>query len=168
LPAVKLFGLEYDERLIETAINNVPYAQIMRGSSENLEFENDSFDVVTSFQVIEHVFDPESMAREMLRVLKPNGILVITTPNLSGLGRRLEGPAWHGFRDDHVSLKSYGEWRSMLSSVGMKEIAIRSTFFSGIKVFQSPPLSIINQSLLFTFGYANWSYGESFVGFYTK
>lgn len=168
LPGVKLFGLEYDERLIKTAISNVPNAQITRGSSEDLEFENDSFDVVTSFQVIEHVYDPESMAREMLRVLKPNGILVITTPNLSGLGRRLERSAWHGFRDDHVSLKSYDDWCSLFSLVGFKEIATRSTFFSGIKIFQRLPLSLVNQSLLYAFGYANWSYGESFVGFYTK
>ena len=41
----------------------------------------DSADVVYSFEVIEHVWDPEAMLREMIRVARPGGLLFLTTPN---------------------------------------------------------------------------------------
>ena len=44
--------------------------------------ENDSFDSVVSFQVIEHIKDDKSFLKEIYRVLKPGGVAVLTTPNI--------------------------------------------------------------------------------------
>jgi SAM-dependent methyltransferase len=52
-----------------------------------LPFESASFDVVTSFQVIEHVHDVGPYLAEIARVLRPDGVAVFTTPNA---GIRLE------------------------------------------------------------------------------
>ena len=46
-----------------------------------LPFEADSFDLVTSFQVIEHLDDPVPWLREIARVLRADGIAILTTPN---------------------------------------------------------------------------------------
>lgn len=46
-----------------------------------LPFESETFDVIISFQVIEHIADYDSYFREIRRVLKPDGILLLTTPN---------------------------------------------------------------------------------------
>lgn len=46
-----------------------------------LPFKDNSFDIVTSIEVIEHVSKPDLMLKEIRRVLKPNGILHITTAN---------------------------------------------------------------------------------------
>ena len=46
-----------------------------------LPFDDNTFDIVTSIEVIEHVFQPGLMLREIKRVLKPDGILHITTAN---------------------------------------------------------------------------------------
>lgn len=46
-----------------------------------LPFANDTFDVVWSSEVIEHLIDPVAAADEMRRVLRPGGTLVLTTPN---------------------------------------------------------------------------------------
>mgnify|MGYP003383426596 CR=1 FL=1 len=46
-----------------------------------LPFEDDQFDVVLSFQVIEHVDDEAAYLREARRVLKPGGVMIIVTPN---------------------------------------------------------------------------------------
>ncbi len=48
---------------------------------EHLPFEADSFDLVTSFQVIEHLDDPVPWLREIARVLRVGGIAILTTPN---------------------------------------------------------------------------------------
>nr|VFK79561.1 MAG: 2-polyprenyl-6-hydroxyphenyl methylase / 3-demethylubiquinone-9 3-methyltransferase [Candidatus Kentron sp. SD] len=47
----------------------------------NLSIADNSFDVVISSECIEHVPDPEKALAEMVRVLKSNGVLIVTTPN---------------------------------------------------------------------------------------
>jgi SAM-dependent methyltransferase len=47
----------------------------------HLPFDDDTFDVVTSFQVIEHVDDVQTYLDEIRRVLKPTGVFAATTPN---------------------------------------------------------------------------------------
>jgi SAM-dependent methyltransferase len=55
-----------------------------------LPFADESFDAVTCLMVIEHVFDPFHAVRELRRVCKLDGCVVIGVPNLAGLKRRLE------------------------------------------------------------------------------
>ncbi|UEM07306.1 class I SAM-dependent methyltransferase (plasmid) [Skermanella rosea] len=58
--------------------DNLEYRQV---SGQDLPFEADSFDLITSFQVIEHIVEMEPYLREIRRVLKPGGLAVFTTPN---------------------------------------------------------------------------------------
>ena len=51
------------------------------GSILEMPFPNNTFDIVISSEVIEHVPDPIKAIHEMHRVLKPGGSLVLTTPN---------------------------------------------------------------------------------------
>jgi len=48
--------------------------------SFHLPFSNDSFDCVIASEIIEHVFDPEEFIKELFRVVKKGGDLIITTP----------------------------------------------------------------------------------------
>jgi 2-polyprenyl-3-methyl-5-hydroxy-6-metoxy-1,4-benzoquinol methylase len=51
------------------------------GDTLDLPFEDESFDLVISTEVIEHTTDPHLALRELSRVLAPGGTLVVTTPN---------------------------------------------------------------------------------------
>jgi 2-polyprenyl-3-methyl-5-hydroxy-6-metoxy-1,4-benzoquinol methylase len=53
-----------------------------------------SFDVVTLNQVIEHVVDPAQVLAGIRQVLKPGGLLVLSTPNADGWGARIFGDRW--------------------------------------------------------------------------
>jgi len=46
-------------------------------------FEDNCFDAVTAFELIEHLFDPDHFLKEVYRVLKPEGTFVLSTPNLA-------------------------------------------------------------------------------------
>lgn len=56
---------------------------------EAFPFPDGMFDLVFAGEVIEHIFDIDHLFKEFFRVLKPAGTLVLTTPNLAALGRRL-------------------------------------------------------------------------------
>ena len=57
-------------------------------------YEPEYFDFVTLDQVIEHVADPKGFLSGVARVVKPGGTIIISTPNPSGLGRRIFGRRW--------------------------------------------------------------------------
>ena len=48
----------------------------------HLPYRDGIFDAVSCLDVIEHVLDPRHLLRELARVLRPQGILVLTTPNI--------------------------------------------------------------------------------------
>jgi SAM-dependent methyltransferase len=55
-----------------------------------LPYADESFDAVTCLMVLEHVFDPFHAVRELRRVCKPAGRVIIGVPNIAGIKRRLE------------------------------------------------------------------------------
>jgi len=56
---------------------------------ERFPFEDEMFDAVFAGEIVEHIFDIDTMLAEIHRVLKPSGFLVVTTPNLAAFGRRM-------------------------------------------------------------------------------
>lgn len=56
---------------------------------QKLPFQRDFFDVVIIGDIIEHVFDTDFLLQECSRVLKTGGKLIVTTPNVASLGRRM-------------------------------------------------------------------------------
>jgi ubiquinone/menaquinone biosynthesis C-methylase UbiE len=67
-------------RLVRRLRERFPSALV--GSAVSLPFETGSVDYVVSSECIEHTMDPQQAIREMLRVLRPGGVLFLTTPNL--------------------------------------------------------------------------------------
>jgi len=73
-------GIDMSEELIKS--NKDKTISLEAGNAEKLRFRENSFDVAVAAAVIEHVDSPDRMLSECHRVLKPNGILILTTPNL--------------------------------------------------------------------------------------
>lgn len=59
--------------------------QFMVGDAMSLDLQDSTFDFVTSFETIEHVADPWRLLCEFRRILKPNGKLILSSPNDWGL-----------------------------------------------------------------------------------
>jgi len=54
-----------------------------------LPYKKNTFDTITAGEIIEHIYDTDFFLKEIKRILKPNGYLVLSTPNIATLGRRL-------------------------------------------------------------------------------
>lgn len=88
----ELIGLDFSPHRIEQAKVNLdgwPFRPVL-GSAENMsEIETGSIDRIITADVIEHIPDVYAAAAEMFRVLKPGGVLVVNTPNIAFLKKRL-------------------------------------------------------------------------------
>jgi SAM-dependent methyltransferase len=162
----KLTGVEYDPRLVSLTKNKVKNARIVQGNAEDFDLNNERFDIIVSLQVIEHLYHPELMLASIRKHLKPEGVFIFTSPNLGCCSARLMKDKWHGYREDHVSLKDFNEWISFLVKNGFAPIYYGSTFFSGIPALNKFPLGILNWSLLLFIGSLKWKHGESFIGIF--
>ena len=96
LPDAELYGLEYDPRLLEVTTKKVPDCTLINGNAEEFHFPK-KFDIIVSFQVIEHLYQPELMLSQVKKHLKSNGLFIISTPNLDGLGAKFLKNKWGGF-----------------------------------------------------------------------
>jgi SAM-dependent methyltransferase len=165
-PKAKLTGLEYDIRLVSLTQRKVKNARIVQGNAEEFNLKDETFDIIVSLQVIEHLYRPELMLVSARKHLKLGGIFIFTTPNLSGYGAKIMKDNWHGYREDHVSLKEFSEWIAFVRENGFSPMYCGSTFFSGIPMLNRFPLGILNWILLFFIGHMKWKHGESFVGIF--
>ncbi|MCB9461746.1 MAG: class I SAM-dependent methyltransferase [Anaerolineaceae bacterium] len=74
---VELFDIEWP--FAAKASENTPHAIV--AATESLPYRSNIFDTILSHEVIEHVADDRQTAREMVRVLKPGGRIVLFCPN---------------------------------------------------------------------------------------
>ncbi len=75
-------GVDVDIEAAKQASNECDKkASVLLGDGTNLPFHDESFDVVTSFETLEHLHERTLFLSELKRVLKTNGLLVLSTPN---------------------------------------------------------------------------------------
>jgi len=106
------------------------------GTLRQLQLESGSFDVVTMWDVIEHLLDPTAELKEAGRLLRPGGVLSIITPDIDSSVARLLGPRWEEVRRvrEHVYFFSERTLREMLAGVGfrvLKRESASKVFFLG-------------------------------------
>jgi SAM-dependent methyltransferase len=78
----RVTGFDYSQRFIEHARKNFPEVNFVQGEVTALPFIDDSFDALVTYNTIEHFDDLEKGLREVARVVKKNGLIIIQAPNL--------------------------------------------------------------------------------------
>ncbi len=79
--ACHVTGIDPSGEAIEYAKKMYPEQQWDIGSAEKLPYPDNTFDVVLSLEVIEHVIDPLLFLTEAFRALRAGGVLIVQTPN---------------------------------------------------------------------------------------
>ncbi len=89
--------------------------EVVVGTLETTGLGSASFDVITAWDVIEHVTDPQKFVQAAARLLKHDGILVLGTPNAGALAARLRGKAWKIYKPpEHLFYFNPGSLRYLL------------------------------------------------------
>ena len=113
---INIFSVNLDPTNTQLKNKNYP---------SQLPFENETFDFISSLEIIEHLISPVNMLKEAWRVLKPGGKILITTPNVTRIGSvlklligrtnydRLAPPDYFNEED---------EWRPHVYEYTMKEL----------------------------------------------
>lgn len=79
-PGIKVYNLEVSSKMIEIARRKFPDQEFLKTDLENLDFTDNFFDGILSLETLEHAPDPDGFLKELFRVLKPGGILVMSLP----------------------------------------------------------------------------------------
>jgi len=77
--------------------------EVIESGIENISLEEESADVIVSFEVIEHLFSPYDFLIKCQKLLKPGGLLVLTCPNVSGFDLTILREKTHTFDGEHIN-----------------------------------------------------------------
>jgi len=109
-----------DPAAVKVARQVIQSDNVFQGTVDDLA-TNERYDVITLIHVIEHLLDPLTTLRKCHDLLKPDGSLIISTPNSSGLGSRILKKYWRGWEPPrHIYLYNPDTLSTLVQKAGFK------------------------------------------------
>lgn len=100
---------------------------VYKGRLEDQTFPSDHFSAVTMWQVLEHLPDPRKVIHETVRILRPGGILALSTPNIRSIGWKLLRADWPAIEPAvHFNLFHYKGLERFTRDSGLKKRLIEA------------------------------------------
>jgi 2-polyprenyl-3-methyl-5-hydroxy-6-metoxy-1,4-benzoquinol methylase len=120
-------GVEFSRSAIAAALPSLQ-PRIFEGTLEEMPV-NGLFDVVSAFDLIEHVHDPRVLLRRCAELLKPGGTLIITTPDAGHFLRVMMRSRWPMLQPmQHLFLFSRCALATVLRAEGFDEISVDTAY----------------------------------------
>jgi 2-polyprenyl-3-methyl-5-hydroxy-6-metoxy-1,4-benzoquinol methylase len=112
-------GVEVSATIASHAIERLGFDTVHIGTLESAPFAERSFDLITAWDVIEHVVDPRALLSRARELLTPSGLLVVETQNIDSAFARALGSRWHHFKHaEHIYHFTPQTLRTLLASAG--------------------------------------------------
>ena len=93
------------------------------GFLNEVAFDNNSFDAITLYEVIEHVPEPIALLNECARILRPDGVLLVGTGNIDSWTRKIQKCKW-----DFFDINKHGGHISFFSPKSLNILATKTGF----------------------------------------
>lgn len=122
----ELFGIEMSEESANLAQRRTG-ATIFNGDILEAEFASNSFDLITCFDVFEHLYEPHKVIARVAQWLRPGGIFYVLVPNIDSAEALVFGTYWHGLElPRHLFHYSPASLRYLAESVGLKTVSLET------------------------------------------
>ncbi len=122
----ELYGIDMEESTAERARAKTG-ANIFVGDAVAAPFLPDTFDVITSFDLIEHVYSPRTFLTKVFEWLKPGGIYYAMMPNIASWEARLFGTHWYGLElPRHLFHFSPRSLKCLMTDLGFEEVCVKT------------------------------------------
>ena len=116
-----LYGIEMEPATAEKA-RATTGAHVFVGDVAHAPFPDEHFDVITCFDILEHVYDPWQLLTRARAWLKPGGILYTVLPNIESWESRLLGSYWYGLElPRHLFHFSPASLRHIMTTLAFRE-----------------------------------------------
>ncbi|RFD25307.1 SAM-dependent methyltransferase [Mycobacterium uberis] len=122
--ACRVVAVDYDAAAVAHVRNRYPRVQVMQANLAKLPLTDASVDVVVNFQVIEHLWDQAQFVSECARVLRPAGLLMVSTPNRITFSPGRDTP----INPFHTRELNAGELKELLVDAGFSEVTMYGLF----------------------------------------
>jgi 2-polyprenyl-3-methyl-5-hydroxy-6-metoxy-1,4-benzoquinol methylase len=120
------WGIDYQGSAVDIARDKHP-GHIAVGPLETYEPPRRDFDVVTAVGLIEHLRQPDALARFAKNALRPGGMLVVQTPDRGSLPAQLLGRYWPPIAPpEHIWYFNRANLTRLLTEAGFEGIRVRS------------------------------------------
>jgi 2-polyprenyl-3-methyl-5-hydroxy-6-metoxy-1,4-benzoquinol methylase len=119
-------GLEPSGWSIQRARLRYPMANFVQGFVEDTVFPAEAFEIITLWDVLEHVADPSAILGRLHQTLAENGILVMNVPNIASAPARLMGKHWVLLLREHLWYFSPATIGALLESQGFSITGVQS------------------------------------------
>jgi len=129
-------GVEINPVLVEAARETYPEATFVASAMEESDLEPGSFDGLYCSEVIEHAPDNNAFVSTLVRMLKPGGVMFLTTPGLHEYVGKGDPSGWRDFgAPDHKLYYTKATLDRMLKKHGFSRTSFQPSFGKGLKVF---------------------------------
>jgi SAM-dependent methyltransferase len=122
--ARRVVAVDYDEAAVAHVRSRYPSVDVMRANLAELPLPDASLDVVVNFQVIEHLWDQTQFVNECARVLRPSGVLMVSTPNRITFSPGRDTP----INPFHTRELNADELTELLVDAGFRAVSISGLF----------------------------------------
>lgn len=119
-----VYGVDVSDYAVKIAKSRFG-RKVKNSSIEQVSYKSGSFDVITLFDVIEHLKDPIQVLKKLGYYLKDDGIIVINTGDADSLLAKIQGKDWHYFiPPQHFFYFSKNTLTDILEKAGFKVIQV--------------------------------------------
>jgi SAM-dependent methyltransferase len=117
-------GVEPSRVFFESARQNLSgCGEVFCTVLQKADLPPSSFDVITLWDVLEHITEPVNFLRVCERLLKPGGLLFVNVPDIESIQARLFGPRWPLLLQEHLNYFTRESLRQCSVSAGLEWIA---------------------------------------------
>lgn len=122
--ARRVVAVDYDDTAVAHVRHRYPRVEVTQANLAELPLPDASVDVVVNFQVIEHLWDQAQFVRECARVLRPSGLLMVSTPNRITFSPGRDTP----INPFHTRELNADELTELLIDAGFPEVTMNGLF----------------------------------------